>query len=161
MSECAYCSIPLVIDGKKVGINEIDRKKWELRQRKGLAMLPNEVREKIQYPKETLQIVSPITRTSGGLFKKRWTDFWVITNQRLIFYWSESCLEIKFEDFLTADIISKSGRRLEIGLRISFLADAKHTYREFLLGHNPRNTEFIKGFKKDIEKYFDVWLTCK
>ena len=161
MGECAYCGIPLVIDGKKVGINRIDHRKWELRQRKGLSMLPNEVRKRIQYPKETLQTVSPITRTSGRFSKKELTDFWVITNQRLIFYWSDSCLEIKFEDFLSADIISKSGRRLEIGLRISFLADDKHTYREFLLGHNPRNTEFIKGYKKSIKKYYDVWLTCK
>jgi hypothetical protein len=160
MGECAYCSIPLVMDGEKVDINKIDRKKWELRQRKGLAMLPNEVREKIQYPKETLQIVSPITRTRG-LFRKTGTNFWVITNQRLVFYSPESCLEIKFEDFMATDIISTSGRRLEIGLRMSFQDDGKYTYRDFLLGRNPRNTEFIEGFKKNIEKYFGMWLECK
>jgi hypothetical protein len=157
--KCEYCGIALVIEGEIVSISEIDRQKWEERQRKVLAMLPNEVREKIQFPKEILQRVSPIT--NRGFLGKTWTDFWVITNQRLIFYSPKSYLEIKFEDFMSVEVISKSGRLLEIGLRIGFQEEDNYTYRDFLLGHNPTNAEFIEDYKESIKDYFDKWLKCK
>lgn len=160
MDECEYCGIALVIEGENVSISETDRQKWEQRQRKVLDILPNEVREKIQFPKEIFQAVSPITRTHG-LLRKTWTDFWVITNQRLIFYSPENCYDIKFEDYMSVNVISKHGRRHETGLRISFQEDGKYIYRDFLLSYNQRNAEFVEGFKKDIEKNFDKWLKCK
>ncbi len=143
-----------------LGKIENKKKKLELRQKKGLTILPKEVRERIQYPEETLQIVSPITH-AGGLFKARQTDFWVITNQQLIFYSPKFSLCIKFEDFFKVDVIHKSGRRLKIGLRIGYQEDGKYAYKNFYLGTNPRNAKFILGFKRNIEKYYDLWAKSK